>query len=73
MAGVKLLSDNATFNAGTTTASFTVSICDDNEPEENEYFVLSINRTRLPECVSVNYTGMRDHSNVSIVNDDTCK
>ena len=73
MAGVELLSDNATFYAGTTMASINVSICDDNEPEENEYFVLIINRTTLPECIAVNHTGMRDHSNVIIVNDDTCK
>ena len=73
LAGVELLSDSATFYAGTTMASINVSICDDNEPEENEYFLLSINRTKLPKCISVDHTERRDYSNVTIVNDDTCK
>ena len=67
---------NATFSAGSTSASFDVFICNDNVPEGNEDFILFIERMRLTSlspCLGVDFSEGRDQSKVTIVDDDTCK
>ena len=54
-----------TFPAGVTTASFNISITDDNISEDNEDIQIAINDSSLPSRVSVSNPGQ---STITIVN-----
>ena len=56
-----------TIPAGQTTATFNISINDDDEVEGDEDFTLTINGTSLPTNVTRGTTG---EATVTIVNDD---
>ena len=56
-----------TFPAGQTTATFNISINDDDEVEEDENFTLTINETSLPSDVT---RGIFGEATVTIMNDD---
>ena len=50
-----------------TNATFNVKINNDNVPESDEYFMLTINETLLPDCI---IRGDPDKATVIIVDDD---
>ena len=56
-----------TFTAGTTEASFNVSLTDDNIFERNEKFMITIDPSSLPSNVTV---GDPDQVTVTIVDND---
>ena len=67
---------NVTFHAYNTRASLDITVCDDRELENNETFVLLINKIHLNEkyglCIAINETkGYK--ANITIVDDDNCK
>ena len=57
-----------TFPAGQTTATFNISINDDDIGEGDESFTLTINETSLPTNVTC---GIFGEATVTIVNDDS--
>ena len=67
---------NVTFHAYNTRASLDITICDDRELENNEIFVLLIDKIHLNEkygsCIVINETkGYKAY--ITIVDDDNCK
>ena len=56
------------FNAGETRVSFNVSILDDDIPENDKTFILTIDYSSLPNNV---YVGTLNETEITVVDDDS--